>query len=336
MAACGICQTDAHFRDQHMPIELPAVLGHEGAGVVTQVGGAVASVVPGHHVVLSFNSCGQCSACKRGHPAYCDHLMALNFSGTRTDGTSGMSDKDGTPVRGRFFGQSSFATFALASERSVVKVPKDVPLALLAPLGCGLQTGATSVLNVLEVQRGDSIVVFGVGAVGLAAIMASKVVKAGLIIAVDVNPDRLELARELGAHHVIDARERDAAAAVRELVPRGVDFVLDTSGRKESLEAGLAALAFMGKFGFVAFSPVAGAVLDASRLTPGQSLHGIIQGDAVPQTFIPKLVELYLSGEFPIDKIVSYYDPGAIDDAFADAAHGKTTKPVIRFDKHVA
>jgi aryl-alcohol dehydrogenase len=218
----------------------------------------------------------------------------------------------------------------------VVKVPKEVPLALLAPLGCGLQTGAASVLNVLDVQQGDSIVVFGVGAVGLAAVMASKVAKAGLIIAVDVNRERLQLARELGAHHVIDALERDAAAAVRELVPRGVDFVLDTSGRKESLEAGLAALAFMGKFGFVAFSPAAGAVLDASRLTPGQSLQGIIQGDAVPQTFIPKLVELYLSGEFPIDKIVRYYDPGAINDAFADAASGETTKPVVLFDKQVA
>ncbi len=333
MVACGICQTDAHFRDQHMPIELPAVLGHEGAGVVVKIGDAVTSVAPGDHVVLSFNSCGQCVTCRRGHPAYCENLMPLNFSGVRPDGTPGMSDEMGRPVRGRFFGQSSFATFTLASERCVVKVPKAIPLPLLAPLGCGVQTGAAAVLNALDVRPGSSVAVFGVGAVGLAAIMASKVAKAKSVIAIDVNPKRLALALELGAHHVIDPRGIDTVSAIRQFVPRGVDYVLDTSGRKESLDAGLAAMAFMGKFGFVAFSPASGAVLDASRLTPGQSLHGIIQGDAIPQAFIPKLVELYRSGVFPIDKLIRYYEPSKINDALSDAARGEAAKPVVVFEK---
>lgn len=286
--------------------------------------------------MLSFNSCGRCLACERGHPAYCDQLRQLNFSGNRADGSSGLSDVEGTPVRGHFFGQSSFASFSLANERSVVKVPKDLPLALLAPLGCGLQTGAASVLKALKVDTGASIVIFGVGSVGLAAIMASKIARAATIIAVDVNEERLNLARELGAHHAIDARQADTAAAIRRIMPRGVDFALDTSGRKESLEAGLSALAFQGKFGFVAFSPAAGATLDASRLTPGQSLQGIIQGDAVPQTFIPELIEFYRAGEFPIDKLVRRYASQQINEAFADAASGRAMKPVVVFDGQAA
>ena len=331
MAASGICQTDAHFRDQLMPIELPAVLGHEGAGVVERVGSAVTSVAPGDHVVLSFNSCGHCDACGTGHPAYCDHLVQMNFAGTRADGSPGLADADGTPIRGRFFGQSSFATFSLANERNVVKVPRDLPLAVLAPLGCGFQTGAAAVLHTLDVPEGASIAIFGVGAVGLAAIMASKIARASKIIAIDVNDDRLELARELGAHTTINAKAADVAAVIRSITPRGVDFVLDTSGRKESLEAGVAALAIMGKFGFVFFSPAAGALLDASRLSAGQSLQGIIQGDATPQDFIPRLIEFYRAGAFPIDKLIRFYEPSEINEAFADVARGATIKPVIRF-----
>jgi aryl-alcohol dehydrogenase len=336
MVACGICQTDAHFRDQQMPIKLPAVLGHEGAGVVERIGSAVTAVKPGDHVVLSFNSCGQCPACAKGHPAYCDQLLPMNFAGVRSDDTSGLSDASGAPVRGRFFGQSSFATFCLASERNVVKVPDDLPLAMLAPLGCGLQTGAAAVLNALKVHAHASIAIFGVGAVGLAAVMASRIAQATTIIAIDVNEDRLQLAQELGAHHILHAAKSEPATAIRQILPRGVDFVLDTSGRKESLEAGLSALAFLGKFGFVAFSPAAGAVLDASRLSPGQSLQGIIQGDAIPQSFIPRLIDFHRAGEFPIDKLVRYYESAEIHQAFDDAARGAAIKPVLRFSDPVA
>lgn len=332
MVACGICQTDAHFRDQFMPIELPAVLGHEGAGVVERVGSAVTSVQPGDHVVLSFNSCGHCAACENDHPAYCDHLLSMNFAGVRADGTSGLTDTHGVPVRGRFFGQSSLATFSLANERNVVKVPKDLPLAMLAPLGCGLQTGAAAVLHTLNVRSNASIAIFGVGAVGLAAIMASRIARAGTIIAIDVNAERLELAQELGATHTINAGASDVTATIRQISPRGVDFVLDTSGRKESLEAGLATLAILGKFGFVAFHPAAGAILDASRLSAGQSLQGIIQGDATPQDFIPRMIDFYRAGLFPFEKLVRFYEPDEIDKAFADAARGETIKPVIRFE----
>lgn len=331
IVACGICPTDAHFRDQLMPIELPAVLGHEGAGVVERVGREVTSVKPGGHVVLSFNSCGHCAACDDGHPAYCDHLMLMNFAGIRGDGSAGMADPDGAPIRGRFFGQSAFAGYSLASERNVVKVPQDLPLEMLAPLGCGLQTGAAAILNELEVTAGASVAIFGVGAVGLAAVMASRIAGAGNIIAIDVNDDRLQRAREFGAHHTINASQADPASAIRTIVARGVDFVLDTSGRKESLDAGVAALAFRGTFGFVTFSPAAGAVIDAFRLSAGQRLQGIVQGDATPQSFIPRMIEFYRQGLFPFDRLIQFYEPGDINQAFADAARGIAIKPVIRF-----
>jgi aryl-alcohol dehydrogenase len=168
------------------------------------------------------------------------------------------------------------------------------------------------------------------GAVGLAAVMASKIAQASTIIAVDVSEERLDLARELGAHRAINVKHEDAAAVIRQISSRGVDYVLDTSGRKESLEAGLSSLAFLGKFGFVAFSPAAGATLDASRLSPGQTLQGILQGDATPQTFIPQMIDFYREGKLPLERLVRYYSAEEIDKAFADASTGEAIKPVLR------
>src|SRR5438309_488089 len=199
----GVCHTDLICRDQWYPVPLPAVLGHEGSGVVEAVGSAVTKVQPGDHVVLSFVSCGECVACKEGAPAYCGGLYDLNFSGLRPDKTTALSS-GGSPVHGHFFGQSSFATYALAYERNVVKVDRTAPLELLGPLGCGIQTGAGAVLNSLHPDAGSSIVVFGVGSVGLAAVMAAHVAGCTTIVAVDLKPSRLEAAKRVGATHVID------------------------------------------------------------------------------------------------------------------------------------
>ncbi|MBC7273462.1 MAG: alcohol dehydrogenase catalytic domain-containing protein, partial [Streptomyces sp.] len=238
MVATGICQTDAHAWHQRVPVPLPLVLGHEGAGVVERVGPAVTGLEPGDHVVLSFQACGQCDQCLSGHPAYCDQAFAANFSGARLDGTEGVhraEDADGEAgeVHGHFFGQSSFATHALTTQRNTVKVDKDVPLELLAPLGCGLQTGAGSVLNSFVVPTGGSLAVFGVGAVGFGALMAARAAGAATIIAVDVNPRRLALAEELGATHTINATGTDVAAAIRDITGSGVGHVLDTTGRAD-------------------------------------------------------------------------------------------------------
>src|SRR5262249_6461614 len=158
-------------RDQYYPTPLPAVLGHEGAGVVEQVGARVAKVQPGDHVVLSYLSCGACPNCQQGQIGYCPHLFALNFGGGRLDGSKALR-RGGRTISSHFFGQSSFATHALANQRNVVKVPSDAPLERLGPLGCGIQTGAGGVMNCLNPRAGASIAVFGAGAVGMSAIMA--------------------------------------------------------------------------------------------------------------------------------------------------------------------
>lgn len=336
MVATGICATDAHVRAQRMATPLPVVLGHEGAGVVERTGSAVTSVEPGDHVVLSYHSCGRCKPCLSSHAAYCDLVWEANFAGARLDGSNGLraagSGSGGAEPRGHFFGQSSFATHALAHARNTVKVPDDLPLEVLAPLGCGLQTGAGAVLTALAVRVGASLAVFGVGAVGLAAVMAARVAGASSIVAVDVDQTRLALARDLGATHTVDpGRVEDLTGALRAIEGRGLEYVLDTSGRKENLDAGVGALAPLGRFGFVAFHEGGGAVLDAGRLTPGRSLQGIIQGDAVSPLLIGRLARLYRTGGFPIDRLLSFYDFADIDTAFADSGAGRVTKAVLRF-----
>src|SRR5690606_15012776 len=205
IAGTGVCHTDQVVREGTYPYEFPAVLGHEGAGVVEAVGPGVTGIEAGDRVVLSFNSCGRCRPCLSGHPAYCDDFFFLNFGGRRHDGSTAFS-RAGEPVGSHFFGQSSFASTTIASSRSVVKVRDDVDLALLGPLGCGIQTGAGTVLNALDPEPGASVAVFGAGAVGLSGLLAAVVAGATTIVAVDLHDERLALAGELGATHTVSAR----------------------------------------------------------------------------------------------------------------------------------
>ncbi|MFI7608596.1 NAD(P)-dependent alcohol dehydrogenase [Micromonospora sp. NPDC049366] len=331
IVATGICQTDAHARNGHMPVRQPIVLGHEGAGVVEQVGPDVTDLRPGDHVVLSFQSCGVCPQCLAGHPAYCEQAMPANFSGARIDGTRGLHriDSEAEEVSGHFFGQSSFATHALATRRNTVKVDKDLPLELLGPLGCGFQTGAGAVLNSFAVSAGDSIAIFGVGAVGFGALMAARLAGATTIIAVDVNAQRLALATDLGATNTINARESDVARTIQEITGSGVAYVVDTTGRADMLDHAVDALRPLGRVGLVAGGAPDTAV-PAGKLAFGKTVSGIVQGDAIPQLFIPRLVELFRAGRFPIDRLVRFYDFDDIEAAFAAAASGEAVKPVLQ------
>jgi aryl-alcohol dehydrogenase len=327
IVATGVCHTDAHIRSQGYAAPLPLVLGHEGAGVVERVGSDVTSVVPGDRVVMSFPSCGRCHHCLAGHPAYCDHNLRLSFGGARLDGSSAYQGG----VHGHFFGQSSFATYSIANERNTVKVASDIPLELLGPLGCGLQTGAGAVLNSLHVPTGASIAVFGAGAVGLAAVMAAAVAGAAPIIAVDLNDERLELARELGATHAVNGSREDTRARLLEITPRGLDYVVDLTGSPKMLALAVEALAPTGTAALVgAARQGTQAPVDMALLLNGRVLRGVIQGDAVPQLFIPKLIDLYRAGKFPFDRLVRFYDFTDVERAFEDSKQGRTIKPVLR------
>lgn len=334
VVATGMCHTDLIVRDQYYPVPLPAVLGHEGAGVIEEVGPAVKGLQPGDHVVLTYGACGRCLACAGGHGSYCDQFFGLNFGGADLDGRTAIEDEEGRPLQDHFFAQSSFGSFALARESNAIRVSKDVPLELLGPLGCGIQTGAGAVINSLKVTAGSSFATFGAGAVGLSAVMAARVAGATTIIAVDVVPSRLALAMELGATHVVNSREADVVQAIREITD-GVDFALESTGRAEVLSQAFESLGSRGALGVVGAPPLGTkAEFDINFLMlGGRTIRGIVEGDSVPQRFIPQLVELYQQGRFPFDKLVKFYPIEQINQAAEDSLRGETLKPILRF-KH--
>src|SRR5690606_26931473 len=305
--------------------------GHEGAGVVERVGADVRKVAVGDPVVLTYLWCGRCAPCLGAHSTYCARFYPLNFGGAREDGSTAIRDGRG-PVHGHFFGQSSFATFALAHERNAIKVPADAPLELLGPLGCGIQTGAGAVMNALRVGPGASFAVFGGGAVGLSAVMAARVAGATTIVVADVVPARLELARRLGATHTVNSREADPVEAVRDVTGGGADYTLESSGRPEVLRQAIDALGIRGVCGIVG-APALGteASFDVNGvMTTGKRIVGIIEGDSVPDVFIPRLVELHAQGRFPFDELVRFYPFAEIDQAARDSEQGITIKPIVR------
>jgi len=324
VTAAGICRTDIHIIERWDSTEMPVVLGHEGAGIVEKIGNNVNSVERGDHVLLSYQSCGRCPECRNGQPWGCSYLYDLNFGFKRLDGSNALQRSG---VRGHFFGQSSWATHSLATERNIVRVRKELPLDILAPLGCGLQTGAGTIINTLSVKKGASIAVFGTGSVGLAAVMAARVVEASPIIGVDVNPRRLELARKLGSTHIINNHLEDAASRISDITGGGVDYVLEITGDTAMLRLAIDVLNPHGTLALFA------GERESVTLSGDRKAVSVVEGSSIPQIFIPKLIEYYKAGLFPFDVIITFYDFSEINQAIADAKRGDTIKPVLRIGK---
>jgi len=330
IVGAGMCHTDLVARDQHLPIPLPSVFGHEGAGVVEKVGRRVTKVKPGDHVALSWDCCGACPSCKSGNDPYCLNFFLHNFHGARPDGTTTLRKGDQV-IHGSFFCQSSFADFALANERNVVKVREDVPLEILGPLGCGVQTGAGAVMNTLRPRPGSSIAVFGVGPVGMSAVLGAVVCGCTTIIAVDIIPDRLKIAKELGATHIVNAAETDPVAAIQEMTGGGPPFTLECVGNPKVLRQAVDVLPLLGVCGLLGVvAPGTEVSLDMDRIMNGRTVRGIIEGDAIPDLFIPKLIDLYLQGRFPFDRLITFYPLEKINQAAEDMEKGRVIKPVLR------
>lgn len=328
LRACGICFTDVGVQRYEQGTPLPQVLGHEGAGEVLAVGEGVEALAPGDRVVLSYASCGHCPSCESAHPQYCGNFMALNYGGVLPDGRVPMS-RDGAPVYGSFFGQSSFATHAIAYARNTVKAP-DLPFEHLAPFGCGMQTGAGTVYNTLAAKAGQAFAVIGAGSVGLAALMAAVDLGCAPVIAIDRVPERLDLAHDLGATDTILADGRDLTAALRAIRETGIDRIVDTTGVSAVIRAGIEALAARGEMAMLAVTaPGTEITFNPNTLLGGRALRGAVEGDADPRQFIPWLIGRHQAGRFPHDRLVKTYPLDRINEAVADMASGKVVKPVL-------
>lgn len=329
--AVGICHSDLVMVSGAFGNTFPAVFGHEGAGVVAAIGEGVTKVAPGDKVLLTFNSCGQCRYCQAGDPAYCEQFTALNMACARADGSSRLH-RHGQPLADNFFGQSSFATKAIATERNLVKLDPAADLAALAPLGCGIQTGAGAVIRSLEAKAGQSLVVIGGGSVGLSAVLGGKIAGCSPIILIEPQESRRAIGKEIGVDHAIDPAAGDLVEAVRAIVPGGADLIVETSGNDGAMNAGLGMIANKGRFGLVGLPGAFDAVLPlpvVQWLTQGGTVRGIVEGDSDPDRFLPELIEHHRAGRLPFDKFVTTYPFDQINRAIEDAHSGKAIKVVL-------
>ncbi|USK59498.1 NAD(P)-dependent alcohol dehydrogenase [Peribacillus asahii] len=329
IVATGVCHTDAVARDLGLT-PFPAILGHEGAGIVEKVGDNVRTVQPGDHVVLSFAYCGHCENCLTAHPSTCLDFNLLNFGGKMEDGTNRLQQHE--QQLSTFFGQSSFGTYAIADVKNVVKVDKDVDLALLGPLGCGIQTGSGTVLVKLKPEFGSSIAIYGAGAVGLSGVMAAKIAGCKQIIAVDIHDSRLEIAKQLGATHTLNGKHVDVVKEIKNITNGGTHYALETTGVPPVVKQSIHALRPLGQCAIVGVTGEMTFDVHNDIMAEGKTVMGVIEGDAVPQVFIPQLVEYFKNGQFPFDKLVKFYDFEQINEAFEDSKTGETIKPILKIN----
>jgi len=334
MVACGICHTDVAVIEQFLPIQFPYVAGHEGVGVVEKVGSGVSELAPGDRVAISFPSCGTCDNCKDSRPYACEDNFHQLFGGNYRDGTKRMTGDDGAEI-GIMFGQGSFATYTIADQSNTVKVDvgSDDELANLCSLGCGIQTGAGSVLNRMKPRPGTSIAVFGCGNVGLGAVMAAKISGCSTIIAVHGRRGREE-ALNSGATHVIHGRNEDIVARVMEITGgKGVNFALESAGVPDMASTMLDCMAREGTCVLVSVTGPATIPVELERqiMNPSVTVTGAVEGCSNPKVFIPQLARFYKEGRLPIDKLNKFYDFNDIEKALHDCHEGATIKPILRF-----
>ncbi|GKT44984.1 aryl-alcohol dehydrogenase [Colletotrichum spaethianum] len=341
MKYSGVCHTDIVTQQGGLPfVEFPAIFGHEGAGIVRDIGRDVKikDLQIGDAVLLSMNSCGTCKTCKSGHCALCPDSSIININSVRTSdrSTPARLASDGRAVRSQFFGQSSFCKMSVVNEKSVVRCPPSAidHIDVYAPLGCGLQTGAGTVLNVIQPGKSDSIVIFGLGSVGLAALMAARYLETGQIVAIDIVPERLELAKELGATHTINSRDsRNVVQDIKDVTGGGPTFAVDCTGILKVIEDMIDCVATLGTAVQVGVPPPGAKIkLDPQAfLLSNKKYIGVIEGDSNPPEFIPRLIAMHQDGKFPIDRLAKIYPASQLNQAMQDMASGKVIKPVIRW-----
>jgi len=329
ITATGVCRTDAEAR--HLT-PLPAVFGHEGVGIVERTGKAVTRVKPGDRVALTYPYCGACPNCGAAREYHCDSNLPLSFSGRRGDGSATLF-LDDNPVSGAFFQQSSFATRAIATERNATRITdKDVPDWVLAGMTCGIMTGAGAVANVFDLQPGQSLAVFGAGAVGLSALLAARVLHCETVVVIDPHQNRRELAAAWGAHAL---NAGASGTDIRSLAAAGFDAVLDTTGQESVWRMVPGILRTGGQFGAVTTPEPADswALPIAPFFERFATLRMIIQGASRAAEMLPRMIAWRAEGRFPVDQLISRFPFAEINSAFAESAAGRAIKPVLEMPR---
>jgi len=334
VAAAGLCHSDLSVINGDRPRPVPMVLGHEGAGIVEHVGEGVHDLAAGDHVAFVFvPSCGHCGPCQAGRPALCEPGAAANGRGELLGGGSRLSR--GTDRVNHLLGVSSYATHAVLSRRSLVKIDRDVPLTIAALMGCAVLTGAGTVFNMGAVAPGGRTAVVGLGGVGLAAVLGAAAAGAETIVAVDALPAKLDKARELGATHCFEAHDPDLAAKVKDATQGGVDAALEFAGSARALEAAFA-LTRRGGTTITAGLPNPQAVLNLSPLTlvaEERTLRGSYLGSGVPSRDIPRFLGLFKRGKLAVDKLLTHrIRLDQVNEGFDRLHRGDAIRQVIQFD----
>ncbi|WP_198374180.1 alcohol dehydrogenase catalytic domain-containing protein [Neoroseomonas rubea] len=305
VAAAGLCHSDLSTIENQRPRPLPIVIGHEGAGIVREVGQGITDLNPGDHVITVFaSSCGNCRYCVRGRPNICPSGNSARAAGTLVTGTKKLRRLDGTPINHNS-GLSLYAQYAVVARRSAVKIGKDIPLDDAAIFGCAVMTGAGAVLNTANLQAGEAVGVIGLGGVGMNALFAAVAAGAERIIAIDTNPMKLDLAKQWGATDTFLAGNEDCAAQVREATDGGLDTVIETAGTVPAMQLAIAITARGGSTISAGLPNINAQVsyLHASLVSEERSILGSYMGSCVPERDLPRLLGLYRRGKLPVDKL---------------------------------
>jgi len=332
IGAAGVCHSDYHFMKGDLSIGLPCVLGHEGAGVVEEVGRGVASVKPGDHVVLLFRpNCGHCEFCSQGRPALCWMAGQLRNTGRLLDGTSRLSSA-GAEIK-HFLGVSCFAERTVVPEQGVVPIPEDVPMEVAALVGCAVMTGVGAVMNTAHVTPGAAVLVVGAGGVGLNCVMGAALVGAHPIIVADLIDAKLETAMDFGATHAVNVRTRDLVEAVRELTNgEGVDYYFEAIGSPTAMTQAFQSLRRGGVATAVGIAPAGSELsINAGELVyQEKTLKGSYYGSTRPQADMPRLLQLYRAGRLPIDRLISRrYPLEQVNEAYDALIAGEVARSVL-------
>ncbi len=335
VTAAGLCHSDLSVIDGSRPRPLPMVLGHEASGIVAEVGPGVDAFAAGDQVIFAFvPSCGHCNPCASGHAALCEPGARANAAGELLGGGTRLHDENGAPLH-HHLGVSAFAEYCVVSTRSVVRVEEPLAPEIAALFGCAVLTGVGAVVNTAQVRPGESVAVFGLGGVGLAALLGARASGAFPLIAIDVNEDKLGTARTLGAHHALSGRDPALVETLRELTRGGVNYAIECVGSEGVFAQAYAATCRGGTTVTVGL-PAPGRMISLPAVTltaEERTIKGSYMGSAVPSRDLPRLIALYRAGMLPVQHLLTHrLHLGELNEGFDRLARGEAIRQVVLFD----